>query len=280
MPVSLASSLASQPQQCFRVYSVFVDNLNPCGSLPASDEAVQTALICSGRNPLSLPHTDPTDGGMLQVQGVFKSYLTPQGPLPVLQGVDLTLEAGSSLALMGESGSGKSTLLHLIAGLDKVDRGSIHSGEHRLEQMNEAQLADWRRTEIGLVFQQFNLIGSLRVEDNLAFQARLAGRHEPRWQAHLVQRLGLGDLLKRYPEQLSGGQQQRVALARALASRPKLLLADEPTGSLDEATSDEVLRLLLELLDDTPTTLLMVTHSPRVAARLAQRVVLSSGRLT
>jgi putative ABC transport system ATP-binding protein len=200
--------------------------------------------------------------------------------LPVLQGVDLTLEPGGSLALMGESGSGKSTLLHLIAGLDKVDRGSIHSGEHRLEQMNEAQLADWRRTEIGLVFQQFNLIGSLRVEDNLAFQARLAERHDPRWQAHLVQRLGLGDLLTRYPEQLSGGQQQRVALARALASRPKLLLADEPTGSLDEATSDEVLRLLLELLDDTPTTLLMVTHSPRVAARLAQRVVLSKGRLT
>ncbi|MCY0107414.1 ABC transporter ATP-binding protein [Pseudomonas monsensis] len=217
---------------------------------------------------------------MLQVQGVFKSYLTPQGPLPVLQGIDLTLEPGSSLALMGESGSGKSTLLHLIAGLDKVDRGSIRSGAHRLEILNEAQLADWRRTEIGLVFQQFNLIGSLRVEDNLAFQARLAGRHDPHWQAHLVQRLGLGELLKRYPEQLSGGQQQRVALARALASRPKLLLADEPTGSLDEATSDEVLRLLLELLDDTPTTLLMVTHSPRVAARLAQRVVLSNGRLT
>lgn len=217
---------------------------------------------------------------MLQVQGVFKSYLTPQGPLPVLQGIDLTLEPGSSLALMGESGSGKSTFLHLIAGLDKVDRGSIRSGAHRLEILNEAQLADWRRTEIGLVFQQFNLIGSLRVEDNLAFQARLAGRHDPHWQAHLVQRLGLGELLKRYPEQLSGGQQQRVALARALASRPKLLLADEPTGSLDEATSDEVLRLLLELLDDTPTTLLMVTHSPRVAARLAQRVVLSNGRLT
>jgi len=216
---------------------------------------------------------------MLQVLGVHKSYATPQGPLPVLQGIDLTLQPGSSLALMGESGSGKSTLLHLIAGLDKVDAGSIQSGAHRLEQMNEGQLAEWRRTEIGLVFQQFNLIGSLRVEDNLAFQARLAGRHDPQWQAHLVQRLGLGELLRRYPEQLSGGQQQRVALGRALASRPSLLLADEPTGSLDEATSDEVLKLLLELLDDTPTTLLMVTHSPRVAARLAQTVVLQRGRL-
>lgn len=216
---------------------------------------------------------------MLEVHGVFKSYATPQGPLAVLQGVDLHLAQGSSLALMGESGSGKSTLLHLIAGLDKVDRGSICMGDQRLEQMNEVQLANWRRTEIGLVFQQYNLIGSLRVEDNLAFQARLAGRHDLRWQAHLVQRLGLGDVLGRYPEQLSGGQQQRVALGRALASRPRLLLADEPTGSLDEHTSDEVLDLLLELLDDSPSSLLMVTHSPRVAARLAEKVLLHGGRL-
>jgi putative ABC transport system ATP-binding protein len=216
---------------------------------------------------------------MLEVHGVFKSYATAQGPLPVLQGVDLTLRPGSSLALMGESGSGKSTLLHLIAGLDRIDRGSIHCGEHRLEQMNEGQLAHWRRTQIGLVFQQFNLIGSLRVEDNLAIQARLAGRHDPRWQAHLVRRLGLGELLRRYPEQLSGGQQQRVALGRALASRPPLLLADEPTGSLDESTGAEVLQLLLELLDDSPTSLLMVTHSPGVAARLAEKALLSGGRL-
>ncbi|SFX15267.1 putative ABC transport system ATP-binding protein [Pseudomonas sp. NFACC49-2] len=216
---------------------------------------------------------------MLEVRDVFKSYATPQSPLPVLQGVDLTLPPGSSMALMGESGSGKSTLLHLVAGLDKVDRGSIRSGEYRLDGMSESQLAHWRRTEIGLVFQQFNLISSLSVEDNLAFQARLCGRHDPRWHAHLVRRLGLGELLQRYPEQLSGGQQQRVALGRALASRPPLLLADEPTGSLDEATSDEVLRLLLELLDDSPTSLLMVTHSPRVAARLAHRVVLQRGRL-
>src|SRR5690606_17997513 len=169
--------------------------------------------------------------------------------------------------------------LHLVAGLDQVDSGLIAVGGQRLDRMNEAQLANWRRTEIGLVFQQFNLIGSLKVEDNLAFQARLAGRYAPKWQAQLVERLGLGDLLKRYPEQLSGGQQQRVAIGRALASRPGLLLADEPTGNLDEATSDEVLQLLLELLQDSPTSLLMVTHSPRVAERLAQKVVLHLGRL-
>ncbi|MFW9268107.1 ABC transporter ATP-binding protein [Pseudomonas sp. D2-30] len=216
---------------------------------------------------------------MLEVREVFKSYPTPQGLLPVLQGIDLTLPPGSSLALMGESGSGKSTLLHLVAGLDKVDRGSIRSGGYRLDGMSEHELANWRRTEIGLVFQQFNLISSLPVEDNLAFQARLCGRFDAAWQTHLVQRLGLSQLLRRYPEQLSGGQQQRVALGRALASRPPLLLADEPTGNLDEATSDEVLKLLLELLDGSPTSLLMVTHSQRVAARLAHRVVLQGGRL-
>ncbi|WP_341520794.1 ABC transporter ATP-binding protein [Pseudomonas sp. G.S.17] len=216
---------------------------------------------------------------MLEVKNVFKSYATAQGPLAVLRGVDLRLENGSSLALMGESGSGKSTLLHLVAGLDQADSGLIEVSGQRLERMTEAQLANWRRTEIGLVFQQFNLIGSLRVEDNLAFQARLAGRFDPQWQAQLVGRLGLGDLLKRYPEQLSGGQQQRVAIGRALASRPGLLLADEPTGNLDEATSDEVLQLLLDLLQDSPTSLLMVTHSPRVAERLAQKVVLHLGRL-
>jgi putative ABC transport system ATP-binding protein len=216
---------------------------------------------------------------MLQVTGVFKNYATAQGPLAVLRGVDLHLQQGESLALMGESGSGKSTLLHLIAGLDQVDAGTIEIAGQRLEHMNEAQLANWRRTEVGLIFQQFNLIGSLKVEDNLAFQARLAGRYEPSWQAELIKRLGLADLLTRYPEQLSGGQQQRVAIGRALASRPALLLADEPTGNLDEATSDEVLQLLLDLLANSSTSLLMVTHSPRVAERLQRTELLHFGRL-
>lgn len=216
---------------------------------------------------------------MLKIQGLHKSYPTPQGPLAVLRGIDLELEEGHSLALMGESGSGKSTLLHLVAGLDRFDAGSIQVGGRSLAALDEHQLADWRRTGIGLVFQQFNLIPSLRIENNLAFQARLAGRHDPRWQAELVRRLGLGELLQRYPEQLSCGQQQRVALGRALAARPPLLLADEPTGSLDEASSDEVLELLLHLLDGSPTSLLMVTHSPRMAARLERRMTLHGGRL-
>ncbi|GGM17903.1 ABC transporter ATP-binding protein [Pseudomonas asuensis] len=180
---------------------------------------------------------------------------------------------------MGESGSGKSTLLHLIAGLDKADSGCINVDGRALHTLNERELADWRRCEIGLIFQQFNLIGSLTIANNLAFQARLAGRYDPLWQAQLAEQLGLSELLQRYPEQLSGGQQQRVALGRALASRPTLVLADEPTGNLDEATSAQVLKLILELVDHSGCTLLMVTHSPHVAEQLQERVVLRAGRI-
>lgn len=216
---------------------------------------------------------------MLTITDLHKGYPTPQGPLPVLRGVDLSLARGASLALMGESGSGKSTLLHLVAGLDRPDRGHIQAAGQALDSLNERALAAWRREGIGLIFQQFNLIASLTVADNLAFQARLAGRHDPRWQAELAERLGLTALLERYPEQLSGGQQQRVALGRALASRPPLLLADEPTGNLDEASGDQALALLLELVAETGSSLLMVTHSARIASHLDRTLQLERGRL-
>jgi putative ABC transport system ATP-binding protein len=137
-----------------------------------------------------------------------------------------------------------------------------------------------RRERLGLVFQQFNLIPSLQVGDNLAFQARIAGRHDAKWQAELVERLGLGGLLDRYPEQLSGGQQQRVAIGRALAIKPLVLLADEPTGNLDEATADDVLALARDLVARTGCGFLMVTHSVRLAGMLDRRVRLSAGRIT
>ena len=216
---------------------------------------------------------------MLKIHGLYKSYPTPQGPLAVSRGVHLQLADGASLALMGESGSGKSTLLHLVAGLDRADAGHIEVDGRRLDELDESGLAAWRRGGIGLVFQQFNLIASLRIADNLAFQARLAGRHDPQWQAALVERLELAALLDRYPEQLSVGQQQRVALGRALALRPPLLLADEPTGSLDERSADQVLALLLDLLEGSSTSLLLVTHSARLAARLQRCLVLQGGRL-
>ena len=216
---------------------------------------------------------------MLAIEQLHKSFPTPQGPLPVLQGVDLRLARGSSLALMGESGSGKSTLLHLIAGLDRADSGRILIDGVPLDGRSEASLAQWRREGIGLVFQQYNLISSLDVAANLAFQARLAGRHDPQWVGYLSEQLGLAGLLARYPEQLSGGQQQRVAIGRALAGRPAWLLADEPTGSLDEASSDEVLSLLLQLVAEAGSGVLMVTHSSQLAARLQRRCQLQAGRV-
>jgi putative ABC transport system ATP-binding protein len=216
---------------------------------------------------------------LLRVIGLKKSYETPQGRIEVLKGVDLSLNAGTTMALRGESGSGKSTLLHLIAGLDDADAGEIWLDGAFLTGLGDGDRAALRRQSLGIVFQQLNLIPSLCVADNLAFQARLADRFDPAWHAELIARLKLENLVARYPEQLSGGQQQRVAIGRALAARPRLLLADEPTGNLDEASGDEVLELALELVATTACAFLMVTHSARLAARLQHQVALSFGAL-
>jgi len=216
---------------------------------------------------------------VLDVQDLKKSYSGPQGQLPVLDGVSLRLEAGSSLALMGESGSGKSTLLHLVAGLDQADSGAIWVAGQSLAGLDEAGRAAFRRDRVAVIFQQFNLIPSLRVVDNLAFQARLAGAVDSTWLDWLTEHLGLQALLHRYPEQLSGGQQQRVAVGRALAVRPPLVLADEPTGNLDEESADQVMALLLELVQQAGSSLLMVTHSTALAARLDRQLILKAGRV-
>ncbi len=181
---------------------------------------------------------------------------------------------------MGESGSGKSTLLHLIGALDDPDTGSILIEGMEITQLKESEKAALRRNKIGFVFQQFNLIASLTVAENLAFQARLADRLDPTWLAELTHRLGLTQIASRYPEQLSGGQQQRVAVGRALAVKPRLLLADEPTGNLDEKTGDSVLALTLELVEETGCAFLMATHSARLAARLQRQCRLETGVLT
>ncbi len=217
---------------------------------------------------------------LLEVTHLQKSYPTSEGRLRVLQDIDLQLDAGVSLALTGESGSGKSTLLHLIAGLDRPDAGDIRLDGRSIIGLPDAELAALRRSAMAVVFQQFNLIPSLTVASNLSFQARLAGRADADWLATLAESLGLTAYLTRYPEQLSGGQQQRVAIGRALAVRPKLLLADEPTGNLDEATGDGVLDLMLSLVAKTGAALVMVTHSARLAARLDRQLHLHSGRVT
>ena len=214
---------------------------------------------------------------MLNIRHLTKSYRSGGEPVKVLRGVDLTVAAGERVALTGKSGSGKSTLLHLIAGLDAADGGDILLEGASIGTLDDAARAAIRRERLGLVFQQFNLVPSLSVADNLNFQARLAGRHDPAWHTELVERLGLKPLLKRYPEQLSGGQQQRVAIGRALAVRPSLLLADEPTGNLDEDTADEVLHLARDLVARTGCGFLMVTHSARLAATLDRQVTLHAG---
>ncbi|WP_187972669.1 ABC transporter ATP-binding protein [Aquibium microcysteis] len=216
---------------------------------------------------------------LLDIDAITKSYPGPDGPVPVLRGVTLTLGAGESLALTGESGSGKSTLLHLVAGLDRADGGRILIDGTEVTALDDRGRAALRRKAIGIVFQQFNLIPSLDVAANIAFQARLSGGADETRLRDLATALGLEAHLRKYPEQLSGGQQQRVAIARTLAARPRLILADEPTGNLDERTADEVMDQFLGLVGEAGAALLMVTHSPRLAARLGRHAHLSRGRL-
>lgn len=216
---------------------------------------------------------------LLSIDELRKSYPGPDGPVPVLRGVALSLASGDTLALTGESGSGKSTLLHLVAGLDSVDSGRVLLNGEDVTALDDRGRARLRRSSLGIIFQQFNLVPSLDVAANIAFQARLNGTPEPGELSRLAKALGLEPHLQKYPEQLSGGQQQRVAIARALAVRPKLILADEPTGNLDEATADQVMEQFLALVAETGAGLLMVTHSLRLAARLGRRVHLSQGRM-
>ncbi len=220
---------------------------------------------------------------LLDIRNLTKSYANAGAETgttaPVLRDVSLSLDTGQTLALTGESGSGKSTLLHLVGALDSFDRGEITLDGTNLSGLDDTGRARLRRTTVALVFQQFNLIPSLTVGQNLSFHARLGGVCDPGWIATLTRRLGLCDLTGRFPEALSGGQQQRLAIGRAMALRPRLLLADEPTGNLDEATGDGVLDLMLELVAESATALLLVTHSSRIAGRLQSRAHLSHGQI-
>ncbi|MGB1390499.1 MAG: ABC transporter ATP-binding protein [Paracoccaceae bacterium] len=212
---------------------------------------------------------------LLDVSSVSKSF----AGRPVFQDISFSVAAGETVALTGESGSGKSTLLHLAGALDQPDSGTVSLGGQSYAALDDKGRAQIRRSKIGLVFQQFNLITSLDVGANLRFQARLAGVEDPAWTAEIAQRLDLHSRLSQMPETLSGGQQQRVAIGRALALRPALLLADEPTGNLDQANSDAVLSLMLDLVADSDTALFLVTHSEQVATRLSRHLHLSDGQV-
>ena len=216
---------------------------------------------------------------VLKFEAVQKSFSDSEGAVPVLRGVSFELEAGQTLALRGESGSGKSTLLHIAGALEAADGGHVWVSGHDLTTLDDAARAKLRRTDIALVFQQFNLIPSLTVAANIAFQSALSGQVDAEHIDQIVTALGLSDQLKKYPEALSGGQQQRVAIARAIAAKPKLMLADEPTGNLDEGTAEGVLEQMLKLVAQTGAALMVVTHSPNIAARMDRQLHLRAGLL-
>ncbi|MCP4874477.1 MAG: ABC transporter ATP-binding protein [Gammaproteobacteria bacterium] len=216
---------------------------------------------------------------MLKITRLSKSYQYADIRQVVLQQLDFEMSASTSVALLGESGSGKSTLLHLIAGLDRPDTGEILFDGHRIHSDSESALAALRRSSLSLVFQQFHLISTLTILDNIRIQAALCQRQDSAYQAELIDRLGLGDQLDKYPHQLSRGQQQRVAIARSLLHKPQLVLADEPTGNLDENSSLEVMGLFSDLVKQAGSSLLMVTHSRAMAEFMDRRVSLHNGKL-
>ncbi len=217
---------------------------------------------------------------MLSISKLSKSFAQPEGVVQVLDVLDFEMNTATSVALLGESGSGKSTLLHLIAGLDRPDSGEIEIDSRKLGGLNESALAEMRRQQVSLVFQQFHLITTLTVADNIRFQAALCGRFDADFEIQLIQQLGLGAQLKKFPYQLSRGQQQRVAIARSLLHKPRLVLADEPTGNLDEQSSLEVMSLFSDLVKNAGCSLLMVTHSRDMAAFMDRSVLLHNGRLS
>ncbi|MEZ5661219.1 MAG: ABC transporter ATP-binding protein [Burkholderiaceae bacterium] len=202
------------------------------------------------------------------------------GVLTILDDVSFDLGKGDSLAIIGASGSGKSTLLGLLAGLDTPSEGQVTIFGTRLFSMTEDERAAWRARHLGFVFQNFQLLPQMTALENVALPLELAGADAPLTRARdMLERVGLRDRLNHYPRTLSGGEQQRVALARAFAPRPALLLADEPTGSLDAATGERIVELLFELNADSGATLVLVTHDAALAARCGVQIALAAGRL-
>jgi putative ABC transport system ATP-binding protein len=219
-------------------------------------------------------------GSMLQLKAITKSFHDGENELQVLDGVDLELLSGDSVALLGASGSGKSTLLQIAAGLEMPDSGEVSVLGRPLQRLTERELALLRRRQLGFVFQQFNLLPGLNVQDNILFQRRLNGMQENDvWVGELVSGLRLDTLLHRPVEVLSGGQQQRVAIARALAHRPSLVFADEPTGNLHDTLSRQVMALFIRLVEEAGSALLLVTHNREMAAFTHRQLRLSRGRL-
>jgi lipoprotein-releasing system ATP-binding protein len=222
------------------------------------------------------------DGPLLQIENLHKTYTMEGKPLDVLQGISLTLQEGDFVALVGKSGSGKSTFLHIAGTLDAPTRGTVRFRGEDLFAKTEDQLARFRNGTIGFVFQSHHLLPEFTALENVMMPALVQRRPMAESEKHAIELLdavGLGSRRRHRPAQLSGGEQQRVAIARALVLKPRLLLADEPTGNLDEATGEEIFQVLLDLNRRQKTSAIVVTHSERLASRMPRRLRLAEGRV-
>ncbi|HTH44042.1 MAG TPA: ABC transporter ATP-binding protein [Oxalicibacterium sp.] len=216
----------------------------------------------------------------IEVRNLGKRVADASGELTILHGVDFTVQAGSTLAVVGASGSGKSTLLGLLAGLDTPSEGTVVLDGVDIFALDEDGRAGLRKERLGFVFQSFQLLGHLNALENVMLPLELRGDDAARDKAQaMLDRVGLASRLRHYPKYLSGGEQQRVALARAFVSEPPLLFADEPTGSLDAATGEAVIKLMFELNQERGSTLVLVTHDPAIAALCKRTITISAGRL-
>lgn len=224
--------------------------------------------------------TASNDGPIIAVQHVFKSVTDSSGTLDILRDIDFTLSRRETVAIVGASGSGKSTLLSILAGLDTPTRGTVVLDGDDLFARDEDARAALRARKVGFVFQSFQLLGNLTAMENVMLPLELAGRKDARSAAiDMLGRVGLSARLGHYPKVLSGGEQQRVALARAFVVEPAVLLADEPTGSLDFATGETVMQLMFDLNRERGTTLVLVTHDRSIAARCERVITIEAGRI-
>ena len=226
------------------------------------------------------PAAGNRSSSIISVEHVFKSVSDSTGTLSILRDIHFSLAARETAAIVGASGSGKSTLLSIIAGLDTPTQGTVYLAGQDLFALNEDDRAALRAQKIGFVFQSFQLMGNLNALENVMLPLELSGAKNARSQAtEILKRVGLSERLGHYPKVLSGGEQQRVALARAFVVQPAVLLADEPTGSLDFATGEKVMELMFELNQELGTTLVLVTHDPGIAARCERRITIEAGEV-
>ncbi len=232
--------------------------------------------------PVGLVASTPAGAAppLIAVEHVFKTVSDSTGTLTILRDIDFTLAPRETAAIVGASGSGKSTLLSIIAGLDTPTEGTVRLAGQDLFALNEDDRAALRAQKLGFVFQSFQLMNHMSALENVMLPLELSGTRGARALAtEMLQRVGLGQRLGHYPRVLSGGEQQRVALARAFVVQPAVLLADEPTGSLDFATGETVMQLMMDLNQELGTTLVLVTHDPLLAARCQRRIVIEAGRI-